>query len=35
MGSQDDSDWSETKMGNAGHDAHEVWDAPRNMGEDS
>lgn len=35
MGSQDDGDWAEEKTGNAGHYAHEVWDAPRNVGEDS
>lgn len=35
MVSQDDDDWAETKAGNAGHYAHEAWDTPRNMGEDS
>lgn len=34
MGSQD-GDWAEAKTGNAGHYAHEVWDAPRHVGEDS
>lgn len=35
MVSQDDGDWAETKTGNARHYAHEAWDTPRNMGEDS